>query len=206
MPKHLEIEQSTFKIVLWYITEPLSFFENIMTNWGDDYVKIKAENRKLQYAASRYATSLLTFNNDASQIKKGEFNRPFLQNPNEHISISHDGNWAAVAIGKQQVGVDVFCMQARVLRIADKFINADEKIILEQNIQSEPDKILYYSLLWSIKEAVFKWMQLQNIEFKTDIVLTELKPNRALIQTKIATDVEVNFRIENEFCLCWIAQ
>ncbi|MEY4876752.1 MAG: hypothetical protein RL708_1901 [Bacteroidota bacterium] len=206
LPKHLEIQQPSFKIVLWHITEPLSFFENKMTNWGDDYAHIKAENRKLQYAASRYATSLLTFDTDASQIKKDEYRRPFLQNPNQHISISHDGNWAASAIGNEKIGVDVFCIQDKVLKIAHKFLSPHEQEILATKINSTQDKTIYYSILWSIKESVFKWMRLQNIEFITEIIITELNENHALINTKKHGVISVNYIIENNICLSWVTK
>lgn len=204
LPKQLEIEQPNFKIVLWHITEPLSFFENELNNWSDEYHNIKAETRKLQFAASRYALSLLTTNNDASQIQKDEFKRPYLANSNQHISISHDGNWAAAAIGENRIGVDVFCIQNKVLKIVHKFSSTEEQAILSNKIISETDKIIYFSILWSIKESVFKWMRLQNIEFITEIILTEIHENYAIISTKKYGSIKVNYEIDDEICLSWI--
>ncbi|MEN9523201.1 MAG: hypothetical protein RL065_1578 [Bacteroidota bacterium] len=205
LPKQLEIEQPNFKIVLWHITEPLSFFENKLIHWSDEYHHIKAETRKLQFAASRYALSLLTNTNDASQIQKDEFKRPYLANSSQHISISHDGNWAMVAIGENKIGVDVFCIQDKVLKIAHKFSSIEEQAILSKKIMSETDKTIYYSILWSIKESVFKWMRLQNIEFISEIILHEIHDNYALISTKKYGSIKVNYTINDKICLSWIS-
>jgi 4'-phosphopantetheinyl transferase len=204
LPIHYEIQQPNFKLVLWQITEPLTFFESKLQNWEDEYSLIKVEDRKLQYAASRYVASLITNNFTASQIIKNEYRQPFLINSDLKISISHDENWAVVAIGNQQVGVDVFCVTKKVLRIADRFMNATEKGYLSTKIKNEADRIEYYSLLWSIKETVFKWMQLQKVEFRTDIILIELSSQKAIIKTVLQTNIEVQIKIEPNFILTWI--
>jgi phosphopantetheinyl transferase len=204
LPIHYQIQQPNFKLVLWQITEPIIFFESKLQNWSAEYMLIKVENRKLQYAASRYVASLLTNNTDASQIIKNQHRQPFLSNSDLKISISHDENWAAVAIGNQQIGIDIFCSTDKVIRIADRFIHDSEKKYLATFITHDSEIIEYYSLLWSIKETVFKWMQVQQVEFKTDIILVELHPDKAIINTSKNGLVEVTIKIEPHFILTWI--
>jgi hypothetical protein len=47
-------------------------------------------------------------------------------------------------------------------------------------------------------------MQLQKVEFRTDIILIELSPQKAIIKTVLQTNIEVQIKIEPHFILTWI--
>lgn len=88
------------------------------------------------------------------------FNKPFLMDRREHISISHSHDWLVIAISKNaNIGVDVELIREKVLNIKDKFLTE-----LESNFAKDHTVLL--TLIWSAKEAIYKAYGKKNVEFK----------------------------------------
>ena len=147
--------------------------------------------------------ALLTNIFDASQFANAEDRRPFIRNSNLQISISHDENWAAVIISKNKVGIDIFCPTEKIFRVADKFLNDEEIVLLKNHFSSEIEKLKWYSMIWCVKETVFKWMGKDSVEFKQDMLLKKLEAAEILMNTAFYDDVKVQTKFEDEFCLSW---
>ena len=125
-----------------------------------DLSKFEAEKRKKEFLVSRL---LLKEIHPNQQILYNKYGAPEIRNGNQ-ISISHSKNLAAIASSKHKVGLDIEQISVKPLRLSSKFISKDTC----NNLSKEKA-----TLIWCCKEAIFKWHQKGNIDFKNDI---KLKP------------------------------
>ncbi|MEX1001505.1 MAG: 4'-phosphopantetheinyl transferase superfamily protein [Crocinitomicaceae bacterium] len=86
-----------------------------------------------------------------------------------HISISHSRNTIIVGYSKQHyIGVDIEYFNPKIFRIKNKFLAEPEK----NNFDIEDQKIL--TLIWSIKEAIYKMEDIPGLLFREHICVTAL--------------------------------
>lgn len=150
-----------YEISIWKITENLDFFMNRLKEDGfqiADGLKIRHPDKRLQWFAARY---LLDSTHPAAAIKmKGK--KPMITNGPE-ISFSHSGNYAALLLSHHNSGLDIQVYDEKVLRVEKKFVNEGDKHAVHAS-----DDLKKLSLIWSIKEAVFKFyttqMPFKNVE------------------------------------------
>jgi len=147
------------RLAVWEIAEPESFFLK--------KVALKKEithpHKRLQHLAGRYLLRFLFPDFPAEAIAIADTRKPFLPDEAYHFSISHCGNYAAAIVSKTaRVGIDVELLTPRVEKIKHKFLHPEELVMLEQ---STADPITVLTLLWSAKEAMFKWWGNGDVDF-----------------------------------------
>ncbi len=147
-------------IALWLITEDEVFFEHIPLQR-----EITNPHKRLQHLAGRHLLLLLEPNIPLADIKVASTRKPFLPKEPFHFSISHCGNYAAVIVSKEnRVGVDVEVISDKAFRLARKFLSPAEMSILPYGALPK-----FYTLAWSVKEALFKWDGNGGVDFKRDL-------------------------------------
>jgi 4'-phosphopantetheinyl transferase EntD len=67
---------------------------------------------------------------------------PFLSPKDAEISITHSFPFAAIAISKNKIGIDIEKFNPKILRVIDKFTFENE--------------VTYYTIIWSVKESMYK--------------------------------------------------
>ena len=155
-----KIEENNCIIAIWDLQESL---EELMQQSIDiSTPDFNNEKRKKEYLASRL---LLKDIAPKTKITYNEYGAPTLEN-GEHISISHSKNLVAIIFSKQKVGLDIEKISEKPLRLASKFISEDE----HQNLTEEKA-----TLIWCVKEAIFKWHEKGNVDFKKDIKIKEFE-------------------------------
>ena len=76
---------------------------------------------------------------------------PFLF-PNDHyISISHSFPFAAVAMSREKIGIDMEKFNPKIQRIEHKFIYPNEAEFF-----SNENRVEYLTVIWSVKESLYK--------------------------------------------------
>jgi 4'-phosphopantetheinyl transferase len=120
-------------------------------------------------AAVAPTTVPLLLQNDAT-------GRPFLAELDlgPAVSLSHSGEWVAALLAPvgTAVGIDVEAVRDKALRIARKFLNADELAATELLNAAHPDQTTeVYSLLWSAKETLYKLAGKRGIIFRQNLLL-----------------------------------
>ena len=148
------IEENNCIISLWEINETLDALMQLSAN--RKIPDFNNEKRKKEYLASRLLLKDIAPN---TKITYNEYSAPKLEN-GEHISISHSKDLVAIIFSKQKVGLDIEKISEKPLRLSSKFISTKA----HQNLTQEKA-----TLIWSCKEAIFKWYQKGNIDFKKDI-------------------------------------
>ncbi len=134
---------------------------------------------------------------------KPEFNHGHL-----HFSLSHCSGFAAGIVSeKGPVGIDVEVISNRVLKVEKKFLNAHELEWLgEFELNLRPT---YATLLWSIKETVFKHWGKGGVDFAKDIMIRGITISDQGVasvgfQKLDPKDLQVQFFRYDQVWLSWI--
>lgn len=162
------------KLGIWRIEEPETFFLQ--------HVPLQREithpHKRLQHLAGRYLLKHLFPDFPHQLIEIANTRKPFLPNDVYHFSISHCGDFAAAIVSKNnRSGVDIEIPSPKVARVMHKFLHSSEKRQVEQwqaDTQSGISSEAYLrmlTLLWSAKEAVFKWYGNGEVDFSEHIRL-----------------------------------
>ena len=148
-----KIEENNCIIAIWNLQESLELTQQSANISTPDF---NNEKRKKEYLASRLLLKDIAPN---TKITYNEYGAPKLEN-GEHISISHSKNLVAIIFSKQKAGLDIEKISEKPLRLSSKFITED----VLQTLTEEKA-----TLIWCVKEAIFKWHQKGNVDFKKDI-------------------------------------
>ncbi|MBW0160963.1 MAG: 4'-phosphopantetheinyl transferase superfamily protein [Sediminibacterium sp. Gen4] len=162
-----DINQDT-RLAVWEICEAESFFL--------EKVSLKKEithpQKRLQHLAGRYLLGYLFPDFPAELIEIADTRKPFLPDEQYHFSISHCGNFAAAIVSRsERVGIDVELLTPRVEKIKHKFLHPEE---LQMVDHTAIDRVQLLTLLWSAKEAMFKWWGNGDVDFSEVLRIYEL--------------------------------
>ena len=67
------------------------------------------------------------------------------------ISVTHSFPYAALAISKHKIGIDIEPFNSKIKRIQHKFLEATEAGFIEKE-----KEIAYLTVIWSLKESLYK--------------------------------------------------
>ncbi|OHT46001.1 4'-phosphopantetheinyl transferase family protein [Flavobacterium tructae] len=156
----------TTKILVWHITES---FEELVSNV---VLKEKTQLRlngmksvmhQRAFLSVRMLIQEMGFTDQ--DLHYDEFGKPYF-NCENHISITHSHDFAAIIISDKTVGIDMELQRDKILRIADKFVETENSYL---NTQNTPDYIRELTVIWGAKEAIFKIRNEKGISFKDHI-------------------------------------
>lgn len=163
------------QFAIWKIQEPASFFELTVQAQRE----IRHPKKRLQHLAGRYLLQQLMPQWPVQQLIILPNRRPVLPGIPGDFSISHCGDWVAVLASQQnRCGVDVEAVTPRIGSIAHKFLATHEAVFMLEKFPDweRPERL---TLVWSIKEALFKWYGLGEVDFSEELLLQELVRNTA---------------------------
>jgi phosphopantetheinyl transferase len=183
------INQTT-KLGIWHIEEQESFFLNEVPLQQS----ITHPHKRLQHLAGRYLLKYLFPDFPHDEILIADTRKPYLPGEQYHFSISHCGDYAAAIVSStHRIGIDIEIPSVKVQRISHKFIHGNEQQWLNESpvidhrlainqiksgdhlpwtdMQLQTANYKLQTILWSAKEAIFKWYSLGEVDFKEHIQL-----------------------------------
>ena len=202
------INQTT-KLGIWKIEEDENFFLQKVPLQQN----ITHPHKRLQHLAGRYLLQYLFPDFPYEEILIADTRKPYLPNEQYHFSISHCGNYAAAIVSStRRVGIDIEIPTEKVTRIAHKFIHENEMQWIEQSIINYQLSIVnLQTILWSSKEAIFKWYSFGGIDFKENMQLNGIiqKQNYSLklpfhFQKEKLIQLNITAKIFKQIVLSWI--
>ena len=123
----------------------------------------KLEIRRRQYLEARKIVQAEFGSKE--RISYTPAGKPELKVSRSAISLSHSGDYLAVLLdAKNEVGIDLQLATEKIQKIAKRFIHPEEFEYIHHDHQME-----YYHILWSAKEALFKYVEEQGIDFKENL-------------------------------------
>lgn len=171
MPLHKVIYLSNnTKLYLWKITEDFdALFKEVRLK--DSSLKrledMKSQSHQKGFLAVRMLLQHLDYND--FDLYYDEFGKPHIKPQGcsikeVEISISHSNDFSAVVISEQKVGLDLEQLKEKTLKIAPRFMDVSHL----ENL-SEEEKIKKATVVWGIKECIFKIKNEKGISFPNHI-------------------------------------
>ena len=183
----------TTKILIWHITES---FEELVSNV---VLKEKTQLRlngmksvmhQRAFLSVRMLIQEMGFTDQ--DLHYDEFGKPYF-NCENHISITHSHDFAAIIISDKTVGIDMELQRDKILRIADKFVETENSYL---NTQNTPDYIRELTVIWGAKEAIFKIRNEKGISFKDHISVDAFSLDKNQTEASLHfNDLAVNFDV-----------
>ena len=169
---------ATTRLGIWKIEETEDFFLSNVPLQRE----VTHPHKRLQHLAGRFLLQFLFPGFPYALIRVADTRKPYLPDEEYHFSISHCGDYAAAIVSSdKRVGIDIESPSLKVERIRDKFLNKDEVSKFEIGNprlndsvgQAQIGQVVPYelTLLWSAKEAVFKWYGNGSVDFRRHIQL-----------------------------------
>lgn len=217
------INQTT-KLGIWKIEEDEIFFLQKVPLQKN----ITHPHKRLQHLAGRYLLQYLFPDFPYSEILIADTRKPYLPNEQYHFSVSHCGNYAAAIVSStHRVGIDIEIPTEKVTRIAHKFIHESEHEWISEfsvselqfpvsnstakELQTENRKL--QTILWSSKEAIFKWYSIGGVDFKEHMQLNGIlqKQNNSLqlpfiFKKEKSIQLNITAKIFDAIVLSWVVK
>ena len=198
MPLSYSSDDSLYTHLVWHCSEDINFFRSKLnlTNYELEILaKRKNSKKALEFLCSRLLLRLCKL--DPNDLSYNEFGAPILKS-GKFISISHCKNYVTLLLSNQSCGVDIETKRKQILNIKHKFLNqTDINNISMENISD-------ITLIWTLKEAIYKLCQYPGINFKDQIFVStiDIKNNLANAYVDIdgsITNLICKFQINKEY-------
>ena len=198
MPLSYSSDDSLYTHLIWHCSEDINFFRSKLnlTNYELEILaKRKNSKKALEFLCSRLLLRLCKL--DPNDLYYNEFGAPILKS-GKFVSISHCKNYVTLLLSNQSCGVDIETKRKQILNMKHKFLNqTDINNISMENISD-------ITLIWTLKEAIYKLCQYPGINFKDQIFVTtlDIKNNLANAYVDIdgsITNIICKFQINKEY-------
>ena len=194
MPLHKVISLSAnTKLYLWKITEELDWFLKTVRLKDSSLARLegmKSEEHQKGFLAVR----MLLQHNEYTDfdLYYDEFGKPHLKPQGSRIkdvevSISHSHDFSALVISEQKVGFDMEILKDKTLKLAPRYMDVSHL----ENLNKE-DELIKATIVWGVKESVFKIKNEIGISFKDHI----FEDNFDLADKKCGVSLEFNDKTE----------
>lgn len=200
--KSLLLSSNALQWIIWEITEDLSFFQTFPENWTTNKDQEIVSQKKLESSAARFClwNVCQQISEGPWDLRKDERNRPYFDQSDYHISLSHSFPFVAAIIShKKSVGIDLERFGRQVGKIGPRFLSAEEWNRW-QDSHSDLTKA------WTCKEAIYKAMGVPGLAFQQDIQLPSFANNpfkihvrdkKITISTEVFEDFACSIAIED---------
>ncbi len=153
-------------IKVWQISESAEFFAQFPSNWSMPAIRAEIQSKKyLESIAARFCLWELMQELHVVELKleQDERGRPFIQDSDWQVSISHSFPFAVACLSKKpRTGIDLEKKGRNIQKIAPRFLNPIE---LAEWREDE----LKLTLAWSAKESIYKAWQKPGLSFQKEI-------------------------------------
>lgn len=177
--KHIiDNEDLKIKLLSYAFDNPVDLDLSYLTEEEQvKYASFISSKRKLEYFYTRLLWTSFSTNTTISYLPSG---KPHLSKG--FISISHSRNKIAIAFSTHcPIGLDIEHFNEKIFRIQSKFTSLYER----EHFDLSNHELL--TTIWSIKEAVYKLVDIPGLRFKEDICVLEIeKSNRVEVELRVS--------------------
>ena len=155
----------TTEIHLWKITESLAELSAEVTLNPKNQQRFNGMKSELHQRAFLSVRKLLQLKGYTDfDLEYDQFGKPHLKD-GKHISISHSHEHATIIISDEITGIDIELQRDKIIRIADKFVEPEWEFLDKEN----QEYIRKLTVIWGVKESIFKIRNEAGISFKDHI-------------------------------------
>jgi 4'-phosphopantetheinyl transferase len=184
-----KISSDDFHFMIWKIEEPLSFFETFPATWS--IPEVVNPVKKLESTSVRHCLARLSTEFQELLLVQNDRNRPFFENSDCHISLTHSYPFVAAAFSYEyRIGIDIEKPGRNIEKIAPRFLATEEweKWKNQSNL---------LTLAWSAKESIYKAVGRPGLSFQQEIEIKHFFTNPSEASLKSGEKIQL-FWEENE--------
>lgn len=201
----IPVDSNSFLLV-WKITEAFNDLFRAVSLKDNSLARLegmKSESHQKGFLAVRMLLQEAGYTD--FDLYYDEFGKPHL-NDGRNISISHSYDFSVIMLSDKNVGIDLELRRDLIKKIARKF--AEESFVYECENNSE-EYVSKLTVIWGVKEAVFKVRNEIGISFKDHIFvrpfeMNQLKTTALLDFIDSKQDFEVHFTEIENYTLVWL--
>ena len=165
MPLHRIIHiNETTTAYFWHITEDVTSLFRAVSLKDTSLFRLegmKSEEHQRGFLAVRMLLQHLGYTD--YDLTYDEAGKPHLSD-GKHISISHSHEFSCICISDEPMGIDMEKLKEKTLKIASRFMD-----VLHLENLSITEKIEKATVIWGIKESIFKIKNEKGISFPEHI-------------------------------------
>ncbi len=183
-------------VAIWEITEPeeeLMEYASIPNNELEELLLTVNPQRRLERLAVR--ALLNSMMNEKVYLRHHDNGRPFISNNIANLSISHTKRFVAIIYHENEpVGIDIECLSRNFAAVEHKALSDQEREYL-----SDKHRNTQLCILWCAKEAIYKYISENGIDFAQQIFIEKFTPKKKGKITAIYTDAdgrETEFKLQ----------
>jgi len=166
----VQLLSKTAKLYLWKITEEYDVLFNQVRLKPSALERLKGM-KSVSHQKGFLAVRMLLQHNDYNDfdLYYDDSGKPHIKPQgcsikDVEISISHSNEYSAIVISEQKVGLDIEQLKEKTLKIAPRFMDVSHLEGL-----NEEEKIKKATVVWGIKESIFKIKNEKGISFPKHI-------------------------------------
>jgi 4'-phosphopantetheinyl transferase len=162
----LQQQTSEYKWAVWKMDESEEQLLTLLPHHETYLEQMKtftAPHRRQEWLSIRVL--LYQMLGEEKEIIYNERRKPFISDHSFYISITHTKTYAALILSStHEVSIDIEQYGRKVERVVSHFVRPDE-----QQSPYKGDNIWSLLLHWSAKEAVYKYMDILEVDFMNDL-------------------------------------
>jgi len=207
MPHFKTITVPCGLIGIWHLTESstdLTRYFSIGELEDFTFQQFTNEKRKVEWLAIRCLVKQMIGSDFL--ISYTESGKPILSHIKfRHLSISHSRDFAIVFVHENlDVGIDIENISRNYTAIEKRYLSDEELIIVNRDAKLQ-------CLYWCAKEAIFKLVPDEGVEFKQQILISSFNPELedhflAKYTSENTNSIyQLHFLIFSGHCVVWVA-
>lgn len=198
-------------ISVWEIVESEEQLLLLSSISKDELEKLQliqsAARRKEKLAVRALIDEIL---DDSLLLDHSDSGRPFLKNSHIEISISHTSRFASIITHSlERVGIDIELLSRNFTSVEKKALSKKE---IENLCDSDSgNRNLHLAIHWSAKEAIFKRVSVEGVDFSKQILIKKFTPKESGQLTAIfrgnkgdEQEFKIEYEIFQDHLMAWI--
>ncbi len=192
-------------LAVWQITESSGELHSFFTpeEFNETiFHDIQFEKRKVEWLAIRVLLKQMIGN--GFEIYYTEVGKPMIKHPlYKHIGISHSRDFAAVYIHQHHaVGIDIESM-------ARNYATVKKRYLSEPELQQVSESPMLQCIYWCAKEAVFKLVDNEGVDFRKQIHVLPFLPGSDIFFVRYVFDnqektLQLQYETFNQHGMVWV--
>jgi 4'-phosphopantetheinyl transferase len=195
---------------IWHIVEESATLEMLLDPGQDERTalgELKNELRRQHWLSYRVLIRQLLGTKDVD-IKYDVSGKPFILNPEGHISVTHSGPYSAVIYSTgSRVGIDIERIHDRIEKVSHKYLS-----YIEREKISDEKRVQHLVTLWAAKEAIYKLQGNTGVDFSEHIHIEAFTPcdngsiKCTLKQDSSKTEFVLHYMNVGQYVLVWVVE
>lgn len=192
-------------LAVWQITESSGELQSFFTSEelaDPNFQNFSFEKRKVEWLAIRVLLKQMV--GCGFEIFYTEVGKPMIKHPlYKHISISHSRDFAAVYIHQQHsIGIDIESITRNYASIKKRYLS-------ESELEQVNENSLLQCIYWCAKEAVFKLVDKEGVDFRKQIHVLPFLPETNIFFVRYISDnqvktLQLQYESFNLHCMVWV--